>query len=80
LYTLPVTILLVCTWYNTKPSYHGMDWMMVGILTIPGCAWEYVFSDREWLPMGCVALIGLDLNTAALCLAGRRFSYIARRR
>jgi len=67
-YTLPVAVLLMLTWHNSKPGYHGMDWIMVGFLTFPGCEWQWVFSDRDFVSMPIAALVGLALNAAALSL------------
>jgi hypothetical protein len=75
-YTLPLAVLLAFTWHNSKPQYHGMDWLMVGLLTYPGCGWQYVFSDRDFVSMPIGALVGLALNTSALCVLAWLFSRI----
>jgi hypothetical protein len=67
-YTLPVAIVWVYTWHNTRPKYHGMDWILVSLLTYPGCGWELLFADREFVPMPFGVLVGLALNTAAIYL------------
>ena len=73
-YTLPVGLYLAFTWYNSRPEYHGMNWILVCLLTLPGCEWQLLFSDREFVSMGIAARVGLALNTSAMFLIAWLFS------
>jgi len=79
-YTLPVVILIAWVWHNTRPQYHNMDWILVRLLTYPGCGWEYLFSNRNFVPMPFAALVALALNTTAICLPACLVSRFATRR
>jgi hypothetical protein len=80
LYALPVAILLACTWHNTRPEYHGFDWVLVSFLTYPGCVWGILLPRPELFPIPFEVLIGLALNTIGLCLLAWLASRFVRRR
>jgi uncharacterized membrane protein len=76
LYAVPTAVLLGYTWYNTKPEYHGFDWMVVSILTLPACA----IIDRYFpkvVPAQFEVLIGLVVNATIIYLLARLLSYVA---
>jgi hypothetical protein len=68
IYALGAAILLAFTWYNTKPQYHGFDWIPVSLLTYPGLAVLLLYFHGENLSNPVVVLIGLCLTAIALYL------------
>jgi len=78
LYALPTAILLGYTWHNTRPEYHGFDWMLVDILTLPtGAIIDLYF--HKIVPVQFEVLIGLGVNATAIYLLARFLCYIAER-
>ena len=73
-YALPTALLLGYTWHNTKPVYHGFDWILIGMLTYPTC----VIIDL-YFPSAVPVLIGLRVNAAAVYLLGRLVCHVAKR-
>jgi uncharacterized membrane protein len=77
-YTLPTAVLLGYTWHNTRPEYHGFDWVMVYILTLPTLAIIDPYFHKT-VPVQFEVLIGLGVNTTALYLFARLLCHIAER-
>jgi hypothetical protein len=78
LYTLPTAVLLGYTWHNTRPEYHGFDWMLVGILTLPTCAIIDVCFHKI-VPVQLEVIVGLGVNATAIYLLARVLNHIAER-
>ena len=78
LYTLPLAVLLGQTWHNTKPGYHGMDWIAVGILTLPGSVIaDLCLGKHHSLPLETI--IGLVTNSVAFYFVGFAICHLAER-
>jgi len=77
LYVLPMTILWGLTWRHSKPSYRGSDWMLMGLLTFPGCL-VGVYFERVLSPP-FQALVGLGANWIVFYLVGLLICHLAER-
>jgi hypothetical protein len=78
IYTLPVGALLSHTWHNSKPGYHGTDWIVGIVLTLPGSALaDLCLGKHPSLPVE--AAIGLVVNSIALYFAGLVICHLAER-
>jgi hypothetical protein len=75
LYAFPTGALLGWVWYNTKPEYHGFDWFMPAVLTLPTSALIDLWFPRV-LPVGYEGLIGLAVNATAIYSLAKFFSYL----
>ena len=65
IYFLPVASYVGYIWWDTKPQYHGLDWMFVGYLTLPMCAMADMWLPNR-LPMPVDSLIGLVFNATVI--------------
>lgn len=64
-----MAVLLGYTWRNTSPRYHGGDWIMVEMLTLPGGILGVYLA--KGLPLPFQALFALAANSIVgylLCL------------
>ena len=77
-YALSTAVLLGHTWHNTKPVYHGFDWILIGMLTYPTCVIIDLYFPSA-VPVQFEALIGLGVNAAAVYLLGRLVCHVAKR-
>jgi hypothetical protein len=68
-YALLATVLLDYTWYNSKPAFHGFDWIPVSLLTYPSCGIPYLFGNQS-VPNAVAVLIGIAGNAAGIFLLG----------
>lgn len=66
LYGLPAAVLFASTWYNTKPKYHGYDWVLVSILSVP---WS-VIAAVQGVRTPLADLVGIVVNSAMMYLFG----------
>jgi hypothetical protein len=70
IYAVPTATLLVYTWYNTRPEFHGFDWLTIDILTLPGCAIVDLYFHNI-VPTALQDIIGLCLNAIAIFYLAR---------
>jgi hypothetical protein len=78
LYTLPTAALLGNTWRNTKPGYHGMDWIAATVITLPGSLIaDLCLGKHRSIPLE--AIIGLVVNSIGFYLIGLSICHLAER-
>ena len=76
LYTLQTAALLGHTWHNTKPSYHGMDWIAVTVITLPGSLIaDLCLGKHHSMPVE--AIFGLVVNSIGFYLIGLSICHLA---
>jgi hypothetical protein len=75
-YPLPTAAAVAWVWYHTKPQYHGMDRIGVGLITFPGCGAVYFLPYGEKIPNSIGILIGVIVNSSALYLLIKLFFYL----
>jgi hypothetical protein len=59
-YAAPFAFWLAFTWYQTGPGYHGMDWIAIGIFTLPGSLVLPIFWRQA--PNSVAVLVGMIVN------------------
>ena len=65
LYAVLAGGLLIDTWCNTSPKYHGYDWVLVTLVTLP---WSPFFNILFSIPAAVIG--GVALNTGVVYLFG----------
>ncbi|HEY3741747.1 MAG TPA: hypothetical protein VGL53_17970 [Bryobacteraceae bacterium] len=66
LYALAMSTYFGYVWYNSKPEYHGMNWILAGLLSFPGL--YGVSLVKVELSNQVTVGIALAINTVLLCL------------
>jgi hypothetical protein len=70
IYVVPTWIYLAYIWYNTRPEFHGLDWLLIGVLTLPVCAMMSLYFHGV-VPIAAQTLIGLFVNAIAIFFMAR---------
>lgn len=60
-------------WYSARPEHHGMDWLGVYILTLPGLAIASVFH----MPPVPTVIVGIAVNAFGIYIFGILVTRIA---
>lgn len=71
-YVVPLSLLLAYTWCNTRPQYHGMDWILPGLLTYPGLAIGLLWNATN----ATAVMAGIVVNALLLYLLGTLVGWV----